>query len=311
VKLGWIAAVLAVAVIVPAAAQAYEINRPWGFAYIADDPFNDPAAAGALLPPSQVFPRGRIHDVRPPDDKDVRLFVNVYAVGGGAPARSYDVIEPDFVDVSIDLRIDIAPREVAYVTYDFCRIHPTTLANEHCEPQLRIGRPPPPGPPPPEDRDGDGVPATSDCADNNATVWPGAPEVPGNGIDEDCSGADQPARLSATLKHSWAVRGRRARVREMRIRDAPANAQVVVQCKGKRRKCPFRVKRTRVKANGTARLRKFFKGKRPLRAGAMLEIRIVAPNMIGKVVRLPIKRGQIPNGRTFCLPPGTRRATRC
>jgi formylglycine-generating enzyme required for sulfatase activity len=43
---------------------------------------------------------------------------------------------------------------------------------------------------PASDVDGDGVDAPEDCNDRNARVGPGAPETCGDGIDQDCSGAD-------------------------------------------------------------------------------------------------------------------------
>ena len=42
------------------------------------------------------------------------------------------------------------------------------------------------------DTDGDGVNDASDCRPADAAIHPGAFDVPGNGIDEDCSGADSP-----------------------------------------------------------------------------------------------------------------------
>ncbi len=44
-------------------------------------------------------------------------------------------------------------------------------------------------PPPPQDRDGDGFDETLDCDDNNPNVNPGRPEIPGNGVDDDCNPA--------------------------------------------------------------------------------------------------------------------------
>jgi hypothetical protein len=40
------------------------------------------------------------------------------------------------------------------------------------------------------DKDFDGVQPPADCDDANASVKPGATEVPGNGVDEDCTGGD-------------------------------------------------------------------------------------------------------------------------
>ena len=42
------------------------------------------------------------------------------------------------------------------------------------------------------DHDGDGVDRPADCDDRNAARRPGLFDVPENGIDEDCSGADAP-----------------------------------------------------------------------------------------------------------------------
>jgi hypothetical protein len=41
-----------------------------------------------------------------------------------------------------------------------------------------------------------------------------------------------------------------------------------------------------------------------LRPGTRIEVRITAPNRIGKVVRFTIRRHHTPRARTLCLPPG-------
>ena len=302
-------------------AQAHEFKPAWGYAYIDENPFLDPAAGGALLPSTRVFPRGYIRDTAV-DNRDVRLTVFVFTPGKASAATSYSVNEGDFKNATIDRRLDIWPSQISYLRYDFCRFNPSNGVVDACVESLRLGRPPestptptptptpPPSgsaPPTPQDADGDGVPAPADCWDQNATVYPGAPEIPGNGHDDDCTGGDAPARVAGTIQSKWETSHRRVLLKRLRVVDAVQGSRVEVTCSGAR--CPFKRRSASVDAKGNANLRKFFKHR--LRPAITIDVRLTYPNTIGRVGRFPIKRVDVPDMQRLCLPPGVTKPQRC
>src|SRR5437763_769967 len=78
--------------------------------------------------------------------------------------------------------------------------------------------------PAPVDADHDGYSPPADCDDTDSHVHPGAPEVPNDGIDQDCNGADAAGRLTAVVSNSFVATRRSTRVARLRVTDAPAGA---------------------------------------------------------------------------------------
>jgi len=164
-------------------------------------------------------------------------------------------------------------------------------------------------PPPPEqvDADRDGFSAAQDCNDADPAIRPGALEIRGNAVDENCDGvAEELAAIDSGVSSVWVVRGRSVTVRRLRVRGVPAGAKVRFRCLGRR--CPDarRVRVRRGRANVRAQL-----PRRRFRAGQTLELRITAAGRIGKIVRYPLVRGRPPTAKVLCLAPGARRPARC
>ena len=92
------------------------------------------------------------------------------------------------------------------------------------------------------------------------------------------------------------------------MKEVPAGGRVELRCAGKG--CPF-ARRTVRSGRRTVTLTKLFT-RRKLRRGTVLEVRITAPGMVGKVVRYTMRtRRKLPRSAPLCLPPGATRPAAC
>jgi hypothetical protein len=91
------------------------------------------------------------------------------------------------------------------------------------------------------------------------------------------------------------------------VSEVPAGGHVEVRCS--RPGCPFRTRSVQPRG-GRTRLAPLF-GRRWLRPGVAIEIRVLAPDHIGKVVRYTMRPGKLPATQKLCLPPGAPAPRRC
>jgi hypothetical protein len=123
--------------------------------------------------------------------------------------------------------------------------------------------------------------------------------------------APPPGRIDSSVSTRWGFdRAKRfIFLLRMRVKAPPKGAVAELRCSG--RKCKFNRKRvTRIRRNRIDVFKALRKSQRRFRPRQVLQLRITAPGMIGKVVKFRLKRGRIPNGQTLCLPPGAKKPRR-
>jgi len=163
------------------------------------------------------------------------------------------------------------------------------------------------------DRDRDGFTRPGDCRDDLAGVHPGARDVPRNRVDEDCRDGDgrfPNLPTSISIQYGGARRG--VRVTSLVLTQVLAGSRVRILCSGRsgrsksarrsRRACrPHRFERRYQRAHKRVKLTRVMRRAR-LRRGAVLEVRVTKPEMLGRVRRDRVRRRRV-DPRRLCLDP--------
>jgi len=185
-----------------------------------------------------------------------------------------DVTGIDSADFNQDGRVDLAL---------------TSLADKRITIALNSTPPPPPPPPPDLDKDDDGVQTPTDCDDGNPLIKPGAFDVPGDGINQDCSAdgdADYPLP-GVKIKYSvLTYPAGYSKFGKLTLAPVKAGDKVVLKCKG--RGCKFKKKTFNVKTDKPrlSLLKPLKKAK--LRKGAVVTVTVTAPGYAPKTMTVRI-----------------------
>jgi streptogramin lyase len=159
------------------------------------------------------------------------------------------------------------------------------------------------------DNDGDGISPPADCNDSNSAIRPGAHDIPGNMIDEDCDGRDAPFPLiGATISSFFRSFTSHTVVTKLVVMKPPSGTTIRVTCKG--RGCPRKRTVKVQRGKRQVKLTKFVR-RAKLKPGARLEVRVTQPGTIGKVRRITVRSGKPPRIQDLCLRPGARKPGRC
>jgi Ca2+-binding RTX toxin-like protein len=168
---------------------------------------------------------------------------------------------------------------------------------------------------PPADLDNDGVIEGTDCNDRNASIRPGAPDPPADGIDQNCDGKDTDLPvLEPGFRFGFDRPSRRGtKITVLEVNKLPARSKVVVTCRTTAqfpRRCPFRRATRNRGRSATLKLTSLLK-RRTLPVGTRIELTISAPDFVTKVRRYTVRRISAPRTEDLCLAPGEKTPAKC
>jgi streptogramin lyase len=117
-----------------------------------------------------------------------------------------------------------------------------------------------------------------------------------------------PTELPASAKYKWRFSSTWTQLTKVVVRRLRAGDTVKLTCKGKG--CGVKSK-TRQATGAKMKLTRYFGRKHKLRKGVRVRITVTAPNAIGIVSRLDVRKGKDPRISRRCLPPGATKPQRC